>query len=126
MSQLQEVCATTQLGAPMAVTWLNGLGSRFSLIPTSAAFDCSWLISESIQLTPVAYGKLNTSWWPLLIPGPQRLGSWQVVTPLGTTFQPWLASSALALSGLYGNGSPCLPWGDRYCVAGYVPTGPTV
>ena len=45
-------------------------------------------------------------------------GSAQLVMPFGTTFQPWLVSSSLALVGLYGNGSPCWPCADRYDVAG--------
>src|ERR1039458_8187779 len=36
---------------------------------------------------------------PLLIPVPHRLGFWQVVVPPGTTFQPWLDSSWLAVDG---------------------------
>ena len=54
MSQSHDVFATTQLGPPMAVTWLKGFGSRLSLIPTSDALDCSWTISWAIQLVPVA------------------------------------------------------------------------
>src|ERR1700722_7587882 len=103
MSQLQLVFATTQLGAPMAVTWLNGFGSRLSLMPTSEAFDCSWVISWAIQLVPVEKGRLYTSVWPLAMPAPHWVGpvpgSWQVVTPFATTFQPWLVSSCLALVG---------------------------
>src|ERR1700691_3771803 len=101
-----------QLPAARAVTWLNGLASRFSLIPIAAALDCSWVISEVIQDTPVAYGKLKLSPVPAVIPAPHSSaaepGFTQVVTPFGTTFQPWLVSRSLALVGLYGNGSPCL------------------
>src|SRR5579863_6028997 len=109
MSQAQEMCATTQLPPAIAVTWLNGLGSRFSLMPSELALDCSCVISEAIQSVPVAYGKLKVSAWPCFTPVPHSEGSVQVVLPFATTFQPWLVSRSLALVGLYGNGSPCLP-----------------
>src|SRR6266568_4218818 len=102
-SQSHGIFATTQLPAAIAVTWSNGLGSRFSLIPIDAAFDCSCVISDVIHDTPVAYGKLKLSPVPFLIPGPHLAGSVQVLTPSGTTFQPWLASRFFALPGLYGN-----------------------
>src|SRR6185312_8631903 len=126
MSQLQDSLATTQLPAAMAVTWSNGLGCRFSLIPTDAALACSWVISEVIQPTPVAYGRLKLRPEPWLIPGPHLAGSVQVVTPFGTTFQPWLVSSFFALAGLYGYGLPALRCGDRNEVTGLLATGPTV
>src|SRR5271165_3110085 len=126
MSQSHGILATTQLPAASAVTWLNGLGSRFSLIPSASALDCSWVISASVQADPVAYGKLKFSAVPAVIPGPHRLGVAQVVVPPGTTVQPWLVSRLLALAGLYGNGSPALLWGDRNGVTGLLPTGPTV
>src|SRR5215469_7584851 len=113
MSQAHEMCATTQLPPAIAVTWLNGLGSMFSLMPSELALDCSWVISEAIQSTPVAYGRLKVSAWPCLMPAPHSDGLVQVVEPLSTTFQPWLVSRSLALVGLYGNGSPCLPVADR-------------
>ena len=54
---------------------------------------------------------------PAVTPAPQSPaavpGFTQVDTPLGTTFQPLPASRLLALAGLYGNGSPALPCGDR-------------
>src|SRR5579871_5417589 len=118
MSQLHEVLATTQLGAATEVTWLNGLGSRLSLMPMVLALDWSWVISWAIHSVPVAYGRLKVSGWPCLTPGPHLDGVWQVVEPLGTTCQPLLLSSDEALVGLYGNGSPCLPLADRYCVDG--------
>src|ERR1700678_3656578 len=128
MSQLQEMCATTQLPAANAVTWLNGLGSRLSLMPAPAALDWSWVISCSIQVVPVAYGRVKESAWPCLMPAPHLVGSVQVVVPPATTVQPLLESSCFALVGLYGHGSPCLPVGDRYLtpLSGSVPTGPTV
>src|SRR5579872_2469071 len=107
MSQAQEMCATTQLPPPMAVTWLNGLGSRLSLMPSVLALDCSCVISEAIQSVPVAYGRLKVSAWPFLMPVPHADGLVQVVLPLSTTFQPWLVNRFLAWVGLYGNGSPC-------------------
>ena len=62
----------------------------------------------------------------MAIPGPHLAGSVQLVLPPGTTVQPWPDSSALALAMLNGNGSPCLPFGDRSLVTGTFPTGPTV
>src|SRR5580704_14252777 len=109
MSQLQELWVTTQLPPPMPVTWLNGLGSRLILMPTVLALDCSWVISDAIHSVPVAYGRLKVSAWPCFTPVPHSDGLVQVVLPLLTTFQPWLVSRSLALVGLYGNGSPCLP-----------------
>src|ERR1700685_4058111 len=113
MSQLQEMCATTQLPAASAVAGLNGLGSRLSLMPAPAALDWSWVISCSIQVVPVAYGRVKESAWPCLTPAPHLAGSVQVVVPPGTTFQPFAVSSDFALVGLYGHGSPCLPVADR-------------
>ena len=71
-------------------------------MPTSEALDCSWVISDAIQSVPVAYGRLKHELpGPWLMPGPHMAaGSVQVVVPFGTTFQPWLVSSALALAGL--------------------------
>src|SRR5579871_6098980 len=109
MSQAQEMRATTQLPPAIAVTWLNGFGSRFSLMPMVLALDCSCVISDAIQSVPVAYGRLKLSAWPFFTPAPHSDGLAQVELPLGTTVQPWLVSSCLALAGLYGNGSPCLP-----------------
>ena len=60
----------------------------------------SWVISESIQAVPVAYGRVKDRPWPCLTPAPHRLGLVQVVVPFGVTFQPWLDSSDLALAGL--------------------------
>src|SRR5580700_10902981 len=113
MSQLHGIFATTQLPAASAVTWSNGLASKFSLIPIDDALDCSCVISAVTQATPVAYGRLKLSPWPILTPAPHRLGLVQVETPPGTTFQPWLVSRLLAFAGLYGYGSPCLPFDDR-------------
>src|SRR5262249_17561248 len=118
MSQAQEMCATTQFPPAIAVTWLNGLGSRLILMPIVLAFDCSCVISDAIQSVPVAHGMVELSACPCLTPGPHSAGWTQVVVPLGTTCQPWLLSSSLALAGLYGNGSPCWPFGDRYWVDG--------
>src|ERR1700722_13250109 len=118
MSQSQELWVTTQLPPPIPVTWLNGLGSRLSLMPSVLALDCSWVISEEIQSTPVAYGRLKVSAWPIFTPAPHSDGFVHVVLPFGTTFQPWLVSRSLALVGLYGTGPPCLPWADRYWVDG--------
>src|SRR5215472_17413940 len=126
MSQLHGSLATLQFPAARAVTWLNGLGCRVILMPTSDALDCSWVISCSIHCVPVAYGRLNAIAWPDLIPAPHLAGSVQVVLPLGTTCQPWLVSRALAAEGSYGNGLPDLSDGDRYGVRGLLPTGPTV
>src|ERR1700691_1833987 len=98
----------------------------FSLMPTCAAFDCSSAISDVSQLKPLAYGKLKTRVLPWAMPGPHLAGSVQVVLPPGTTVQPLPASSALALAMLNGNGSPCLPFGDRNLLTGVLPTGPTV
>src|ERR1700735_4832831 len=97
----------------------------FSLIPTCAAFDCSSVISDASQLKPLAYGKLKLSALPWAIPGPHLAGSTQVVGPPGTTFQPWLVSSALALAMLNGNGSPFFPSADRNLLTGVLPTGTT-
>ena len=47
---------TTQLPPARAMTWLNGSGLRFSLMPTAAALDCSWVISEVIHAVPFANG----------------------------------------------------------------------
>ncbi len=114
MSQLHEVCATWQLGAEIAVTWLNGLGSRLILMPSCEALDCSCVISDSIQEVLVAYGRVNDkASRPAWTPGPHLAGVVQVVEPLATTFQPLLVSSCLAMDGLYGNGSPALPCEDR-------------
>src|SRR6201992_943091 len=129
MSQLHGIFPTTQL--PPAPTWLAGLGSRFSLMPTCAAFDWSSVITDAIQAPPLAYGKLKLMVLPAGIPGPHLAGSTQVLTPPGMTFHPWLASRALALPGLYGYGptpeSVCaLPVDDRNWFTGVLPTGPTV
>src|SRR5580658_3986605 len=130
MSQLHGSLATTQLPPAVEITWANGLGARFSLIPIDAAFDCSCVISETIQEVPVAYGRLKLIPCPLLIPAPHspapEPGLMQVLTPFGTTFQPLLVSSDLALLGLNGNWLPDLPCGDSHWVAGTDPTGPTV
>src|SRR5208282_3202749 len=126
MSQLHGVFATTQLPPASATTWANGLGSRSSLIPTAVALDLSWVISASIHAVPDAYGRVKLSPCPFLIPGPHRPGSAQLDTPSGTTVQPWLASSDLALAGSYGNRSPALPCGDRNGVTGASATGPFV
>ena len=87
-------------------------------MPTCAAFDCSWVIIDVIQATPLAYGKTKLSALPAAIPGPHLAGSTQVLVPPGTTFQPWLVSRALALAMLNGNGpapeaSCALPSDDR-------------
>src|SRR5580658_6706312 len=129
MSQLHGIFPTTQL--PPAPTCAAGFGSRFSLMPTCAAFDCSWAIIDVIQETPLAYGKTKLRVLPAAIPGPHLAGSTQVLSPPGTTFQPWLVSRAFALAGLYGNGptleATCaLLVADRNGVAGVGPTGPTV
>ena len=87
-------------------------------MPTVLAFDWSWVISDAIQSVPVLYGRVKLSACPCLTPAPHSDGVLQVVTPFGTTFQPWLVSSCLASVGLYGKGSPCLPFGDRYWVDG--------
>src|SRR5215472_18986642 len=60
------------------------------------------------------------------MPVPHLAGSVHVDVPFGTTFQPWLASRALALLGSYGYGSPCLPLADRNGVNGVAATGPIV
>src|SRR5215472_19103700 len=129
-SQSHGIFATLQLAAARAVTWANGLGARFSLIPIRAALDCSCAISASIQANPVAYGRLKLRAVPAVIPAPQYPGAvpgfTQVVVPFGTTFQPLLASRSLALPGLYGYGSPALPLPDSQLVTGAAPTGPTV
>src|ERR1700733_3717731 len=129
MSQLHGMWPTTQL--PPAPTSLAGFGSTFSLMPTCAAFDCSCVIIDVIQATPLAYGKTKLRGLPAVIPGPHLAGSAQVLVPPGTTFQPWLVSSALALAMLNGNGptpeaSCALPSDDRNGVVGVLPTGPTV
>ena len=54
-----------------------------------------------------------------------------MVVPPGTTVQPWLASSALALAMLNGYGPvpelvSARPVGDRNLLSGVLPTGPTV
>ena len=126
MSQLHGVLTATQLAAATDVTWLIGSGCRFSLIPACAALDCSSAISDASQPRPLAYGKWKLRVLPWAIPGPHLAGSAQLVAPPGTTFQPWLDSSPLALAMLNGNGSPCLPFGDRNLVTGTLPTGPTV
>ena len=54
MSQLHGILATTQLPADAATTVLNGSGLRFSLMPSAAAFDCSWVSSAWIHACPVA------------------------------------------------------------------------
>src|ERR1700731_2481946 len=95
-------------------------------MPACAAFDCRSAISDASQLKPLAYGRLKLRVLPWAIPGPHLAGSMQLVAPPGTTFQPWLDSRALALATLNGNGSPCLPFGDRNFVTGTLPTGPTV
>src|ERR1700722_3475936 len=100
MSQLHEILATTQLPAAIAVTWLNGLGSRLSLMPTCDALDWSWVISCAIPSVPVAYGRVKDSCWPCLMPAPHLAGSVQEVVPPATTFQPWLVSSCFAFVGL--------------------------
>src|SRR5215469_4955034 len=99
MSQPQEILATTQLPAASAVTWLNGSGTRLSLIPTVAALEARCVISDSIHAVPVAYGRVKLIPCPFLIPGPHRLGLAQVDTPPGFTVQPWLASSDFARAG---------------------------
>src|ERR1700761_2028429 len=68
MSQLHGILPATQL--PPAPTWAAGLGSRFSLTPTCAAFDWSSSIVEVIQPTPLTYGKLKLMVLPAGIPGP--------------------------------------------------------
>src|SRR5579872_4311134 len=70
--------------------------------------------------------KLKLSGVPLAIPAPHLDGSAQVVVPLDETLQPWLVSSDLALPGLYGKGSPCLPVAESHLLAGVAATGPTV
>src|ERR1700735_863361 len=100
MSQLHGMWPTTQL--PPAPTSLAGFGSTFSLMPTCAAFDCSCVIIDVIQATPLAYGKTKLRALPAAIPGPHLAGSTQVLVPPGTTFQPWLVSSALAFAMLKG------------------------
>ena len=70
--------------------------------------------------------KLKLSALPLAIPAPHLVGSAQVVVPPGVTVQPWLVSSDLALVGLYGNGSPCLPVDESHLLVGVAATGPTV
>src|ERR1700733_9329256 len=129
MSQLHGIFPTTQL--PPAPTCAAGFGSRFSLMPTCAEFDCSWAIIDVIQETPLAYGKTKLRGLPAAIPGPHLAGSTQVLVPPGTTFQPWLVSRAFALATLNGNGpmpeAVCdLPSDDKNSVAGVLPTGPTV
>src|ERR1700733_8493878 len=126
MSQSHDTLRAPQLAAATEVTWLSGWGSMFSLMPTCAALDCSSVISDASQVKPLAYGKLKTSVLPWAIPGPHLAGSTQVGAPPGTTFQPWLVSSALALAMLNGNGSPFLPSADRNLLTGVLPTGPTV
>src|SRR5580693_6842375 len=126
MSQSQGSLATTQLPPATEITWANGLGSRFSLIPTAAALDCSCVISASIHAVPVAYGRVKLMPCPFLTPGPHRLGLAHVDTPLGATVQPWLVSTDLALAGSYGKAWPALPLGDKNAVGGVSDTGPTV
>src|ERR1700743_4030883 len=108
MSQAHEMCAATQLPPAIAVTWLNGFGSRLSLMPTVLAFDWSWVISDAIQSVPVLYGRGKLSACPCLTPAPHSDGVLQVVTPLGTTFQPWLVSSCLDSVGLDGEAAAAL------------------
>src|SRR5271169_5965972 len=95
-------------------------------MPIPEALDWSWVISCSIQLIPVEYGRLKESAWPCLIPGPHMAGLVQVVVPPATTVQPWLVSRPFALVGLYGHGSPDVPFAERKLVTGTDPTGPTV
>src|SRR5271156_6355222 len=100
-------------------------------MPTCAAFDCRASIADASQPRPVAYGRLKLRALPLAIPGPHLAGSAQVVVPPGTTVQPWLDSSALALAMLNGYApvpasTSALPAGDRNLLTGVLPTGPTV
>ena len=44
-------------------------------MPTLAALDWSWVISCSIQVVPVAYGRVKESAWPCLTPAPHLAGS---------------------------------------------------
>src|SRR6202050_4700797 len=53
MSQLHGSFATTQLPA-CAPSWLNVLGSRFSLMPIDAALDCSAVTSDWTHEVPLA------------------------------------------------------------------------
>src|ERR1700683_3558254 len=126
MSQSHDTLTATQLAAATEVTWLIGWGSMLSLMPTCAAFDCSSVISDASELKPLPYGKLKLSVVPWATPGPHLAGSTQVVGPPGTTFQPWLVSSALALAMLDGNGSPFFPSADRNLLTGGLTTRPSV
>src|SRR5579863_7912739 len=102
MSQLHGALMTTQLPPTWEITSANGLGIGCSLIPTREPADWSWSISDSTQPTPLSNTKLKLSGVPLVMPGPHLAGSVQVVVPFGTTVQPWLASTVLALPGSYG------------------------
>src|SRR5258706_9239040 len=130
MSQSHGIFATLQLPPARAVTCANGLGSRLSLIPIVAAFDCSCCITDPIHAVPLAYGMVKLSVEPAVTPAPQSRaavpGFTQVDVPFGTIFQPLLASRVFALPGLNGNGPPALPWDDSHVVAGEAPTRPTV
>src|ERR1700735_4390207 len=99
-------------------------------MPIWLALDCSWVISCSIQVIPVEYGRVKESCWPCLMPGTHAVGLEDDETPPGVVqpemAHPWLVSSDFALVGLYGNGSPFIPVADRKGVTGSLPTGPTV
>ena len=54
MSQLHGRLATLQLPEYAPTTVLNVPGFRFSLMPSAAALDCSWVSSDTCHACPVA------------------------------------------------------------------------
>src|SRR5271165_2770778 len=113
------------------MTLLNDWASRLTCMPTREALEASSRTADSIQSVPLAYIKVNFSGAPAAIPAPQSPGAvpgrMQVSIRLGFTDQPCARSSCPALGMFSVHWSPfCASCGDRYCVAGYVDTGPIV
>jgi hypothetical protein len=84
-----------------AVCWFSEIW-----IPTSFATDCRSIMAPSVYGRPLGYMSVNVSCWPALMPGPHSSGPVpglaQLLTPLGTIFQPCAASSARAAGTLNG------------------------
>ena len=77
-------------------------------MPTSRATDCRSTIAPSVADMPLGYISVKRSGSPPGMPAPHSPEPvperWQVVVPLGTTFQPWAPRIRPAASTLNGYG----------------------
>ena len=70
------------------------------LIPACCQAACSASISVFVDALPMAYWSVN---WSFVPTGTRHFAALiQVVTPFGSTFQPFLVRRAIAFFGLYG------------------------